>query len=103
MALDYAAVGDSLDDEVFIDRIVGALSAQCVVVNAEAENSANHQPRLALMGRVIANPNQYARQFAPLVCSIAPVKNLADRTAATDANLLTGVAAVWDALALRNL
>lgn len=102
MAIVYQDIGATINDVNFQNRVIGALNAQCVVVNNEGAVS-NHALRIALMGRVIAAPQDYARKFSPLICSIAPVSGLATVGAATDAQLLTGVAAVWDAFALQSI
>ena len=103
MAITYQDVGSSVNDVNFQYRVVGALNAQSVVVNNEAGGVTNHALRLALMGRVIANPEAYARKFSPLICVIAPISSLATYGAATDAQLLTAVAAVWDAFAVNSV
>lgn len=103
MAVDYAAVGASVDDLTFQQRVVGALEAQAIVINAESAGTANHNIRLTLLGKVVNDPKTWAKIFAPVICSVSPISGLASITAATDAQILTGVAAVWDALALRGL
>lgn len=103
MALTYASIGAVLTNTAFIARVAGALIAQSIVVNSESAGTANHVQRLQLLGRVIANPENYAAEFAPVIASIDPILSLASVDAATDANILTGVAAVWDAFALRGI
>ena len=102
MAISYQDIGSSVTDVNFQFRVIGALNAQCVVVNNEGA-VANHTQRIALMGRVIASPSDYARKFSPLICSISPISGLASYGVATDAQILTGVAAVWDAFALQGI
>jgi hypothetical protein len=103
VAITYLDIGSTVNDVNFQNRIIGALNAQCVVVNNEAGGTPNHALRLTLMGRVIAAPEGYARKFSPLICSIAPISALATYGAATDAQILTAVAAVWDAFAVQGL
>lgn len=103
MAIAYLDIGSSVNDVNFQNRVIGALNAQCVVVNNEAGATPNHALRMSLMGRVIAAPEGYARKFSPLICSIAPISSLANYSAATDAQILTGVAAVWDAFAVQGI
>jgi hypothetical protein len=98
----YQDIGAAVTDVNFQLRVIGGLNAQCVVVNNEGA-VANHTLRIALMGRVISSPVDYARKFTPLICSISPVSGLASYGVATDAQLLTGIAAVWDAFALQGL
>jgi hypothetical protein len=89
VAITYLDIGSTVNDVNFQNRIIGALNAQCVVVNNEAGGTPNHALRLTLMGRVIAAPEGYARKFSPLICSIAPISALATYGAATDAQILT--------------
>lgn len=103
MALDYAAIGATVDDLPFQQRIIAALEAQVIVVNAESIGTANHVQRLQLMARVLTAPKQYAVIFAPLICSVAPISALSTTASATDANILSGVQAVWDGIALRGV
>ena len=103
MPITYLDIGSSVHDVNFQNRVVGALNAQCVVVNNEAGATTNHALRLALMGRVIASPEGYARKFSPLICVVAPISSLASYGVATDAQILTAVAAVWDALAVQGI
>jgi hypothetical protein len=103
MAITYLDIGASVNDVNFQNRVLGALNAQCVVVNNEAGGTPNHALRLTLMGRVIAAPEAYARKFSPLICSIAPISPLANYGVATDAQILTAVAAVWDAFAVQSI
>lgn len=102
MSIVYQDIGASVTDANFQLRVIGGLNAQCVVVNNEGAVT-NHTQRIALMGRVIAAPSDYARKFSPLICSISPISGLASYGVATDAQLLTGISAVWDAFALQGL
>lgn len=103
MALTYLVVGQANTNTTFQTRIMGALAAQCIVVNGESAGTANHVQRLQLMGRVLANPAQYAAYMAPIIASVAPINSEADLTVPTDADILTGVQNIWDAFALRGL
>lgn len=103
MALTYANIGAVPSNTAFIARVTGALIIQSIAVNAEANSVANHVQRLQLLGRVIASPAVYATEFAPVIAAIDPILSLASVDAATDANILSGVAAVWDAFALRGI
>lgn len=103
MALPYLVVGGANTNVAFQTRIQGALAAQCIVVNSESAGTANHVQRLQLMGRVLANPVTYAAQMAPIIASVPPINAEADLTVPTDADILSGVAAIWDAFALRGL
>lgn len=99
MALDYAAVGASIDDEVFQNRVSGALAAQCIVVNGESGGTANHNQRLQLVLRIVRSPEAYAKEFAPIITSVSPLNALNSLSAATDANILAAVQTVFDAFA----
>lgn len=103
MALAYADIGATVADLVFQARVIGALEAQSIVVNNESAGTPNHTLRLALLGRVVQRPAEYARMFAPIIASVAPVSGLASVAAATDANILQGVQTVWDAFATLGL
>jgi hypothetical protein len=103
MAITYLDIGSSVNDVNFQNRVVGALNAQCVVVNNEAGSTPNHALRLTLMGRVIANPEGYAKKFSPLICVISPISSLVNYGVAADAQILTAVAAVWDAFAVQSI
>lgn len=103
MALAYSDVGSSITDTAFLSRVAGGLVAQCIVVNNELASAANHVQRLQLLGRVVKDPATYAREFAPVICSVAPINGLATVDAATDAQILTGIQTVWDAFALQGI
>jgi hypothetical protein len=103
MALTYQDIGASVSDVNFQNRVIGALEAQAIVVNNEVGTTPNHTQRLALLGRVVTDPAGYARRFTPLVASVAPVSGLTSTAAATDAQILTGVATVWDAFAVQGI
>ncbi len=100
MPLSYQDIGATVNDVNFQNRIVGALEATCIIVNGEAGGTANHAVRLTLMGRIVVDPVSYARKFAPLIASVSPLSGLANVLVATDAQILSAVSAVFDALAL---
>lgn len=103
MAVDYAAVGASVTDATFQNRVIGALSAQCIVVNGESQGTANHAQRLTLMRNIVRDPVSYAQEFAPIIASVTPLNALASLSAATDAQILTAIQAVYDAFALQGI
>jgi hypothetical protein len=100
MALSYLDIGATVNDINFQFRVIGALEAQCILVNSEAGATPNHAQRQSLLGRVVVDPAGYARKFTPLIASVNPLVGLGSLGAATDAQILSGVQAVWDALAL---
>ena len=103
MALDYNAVGAAVTDTAFQNRVMGALAAQCIVVNGEAGSTANHNVRLQLMQRIVRDPVSYAQDFAPILASVNPLVGLSSLSVATDAQILTAVQAVFDAFATQNI
>lgn len=103
MALAYADIGAANDDTAFVNRVGGGLVAQCITVNGEAANTANHVQRLQLLGRVLNNLDHYALVFAPLIAAVNPIVGLANVDAATDPQILTGIQNVWDGVALQGI
>jgi len=103
MAIDYAAVGASVTDTTFQNRVIGALAAQAIVVNGESQGTANHAQRLTLMRNLVRDPVSYAKEFAPIIASVAPLSSLSDLATATDAQILTAIQAVYDAFALQGI
>src|SRR5574340_704245 len=103
MALTYDQIGAVEQDQVFLNRVVGALMAQCISINSEPAGTANHVQRLQLLGRVVNNPTQYAAIFAAIICSVAPINALSTPDSALDSDILSGVQSVWDAVAIRGI
>lgn len=81
------------NDPTFQNLIQAAVIQQAIAITSELASTTDHVNRAALATNVLRSPNQYLSSFCQAVASQA-----IDKTA-TDAVILTTVAAVWNAIA----
>jgi hypothetical protein len=89
LATQYAAA----NDVTFQNLIQAAIVQSAIAITSELASVANHPNRVKLATNVLLNPSAYVSDFAQAVASQA-----VDKTA-TDAIILTTVAAVFNAIA----
>lgn len=94
MATGLAARKAAAGDPTFQLRVSEAVTEAAVAIYSEAANTPGHVARIVFANDVLLNPDKYTLDFA-----LALVGQSLD-TGSTDTAISTGVASVWNALAL---
>jgi hypothetical protein len=82
-------------DEGFMERVLVAMCAVAIQVQAEPPSTANHANRAAYAKLVLNDPEHYTALFSLAICA-----NDATLTSGSpDSAIQTGISAVWNALA----
>jgi uncharacterized phage protein gp47/JayE len=81
-------------DSVFPNRVRVAMLIAAVAVQAESSGTGNHANRSHYAALVLNSPDTYAQVFTETVCAANGLTS-----SSTDADILTEVQTVWNALA----
>ena len=82
-------------DDGFMVRILVAMCAVSIQVQAEPPATANHANRAAYAKLVLNDPERYTALFSLAICANDPTLT----SASPDSAIQTGISAVWNALA----
>jgi hypothetical protein len=94
LSADYASQAVEALKLTFIVRVEVALVATAINIAGEPVGTANHQKRLELGTRVVADPEAWAKLFAKGI-----VADLVTNGSSTDAQIQTRVANIWNTYA----
>ena len=93
MALVYAAQIDSINDPIFLAKVMQSAVKTAIAINNEAPSAAYHAQRVAFGTTVLNSPADMGRRLAHGVATQVA------GALPSDANIDTAVAAIWNAYA----
>lgn len=99
MPLGYQIAGAAGSDDAFRERVRGCLAGYAITVIAEAPGTADHTNRAAFAQRLSLNEELFLAEIAQAIAMQPAIQALSSLDSATDAQISTAVAALFNSFA----